>query len=97
VVKIPESQRDLFGMFLVVLALSLGVFYAYNGYLHNRTNTVEHLACLKDQQLAANQRRVILAVLDLARVEQSAHERVDLATIEEVRLAFDKVPQFDCK
>lgn len=88
----------LAALFCGVLALSL-LFFAYsNQREHDRVRRAEYLACIKDQQTAANQKRVIIALLYVARAEfrerGEGHLPIAVRRAEE---ALANVPEFNCQ
>lgn len=81
-------------LFLFVLALSLIIFITNNSRLHNAERQDSYVSCIKDKQIADNQRRVILAILTLADNEfKEGHPQ----QIDRVKYALSKVPVFECK
>lgn len=85
-------------LFSGALALSL-LFFAYsNQREHDRVRRAEYLACIQAEQTAANQRRVIIALLYVARAEfrerGEGHLPIAVRRAEE---ALANVPKFNCQ
>ena len=76
-------------LFLGVLTASAVFFTLANTRSHERIDAVAHEACHKDAQLARNQRRVLVTLIEMTK-ETHPELQPDL------QIALALVPQFDC-
>lgn len=81
------------GLFLAVLALSMVILGYTNAHTHDQLKENAYVTCVADRQIAANQRRVLLALIDLEAREEEHIEHDGVA----LRRALRSVPKFDCR
>jgi len=82
-------------LFVSVLAISLFLLYETNEKRHQQIDKIDFMGCARSQQLAENQRRITLALIELERNEQGEeHPQADMITLIRV---LQLIPQFDCE
>lgn len=88
----------LAALFCAALAISLFVFIISNQREHDRVRRAEYLACIQAEQTASNQRRVIIALLYVARAEfrERGEHHLPIA-VQRAEEALANVPEFNCK